>query len=64
MQAMEAVMLGIRLREGLDASRLDRDKLAQVIDDGLVQRLPGGQGWVALTERGRLLGDAVARSLL
>ncbi|MEP6597936.1 MAG: radical SAM family heme chaperone HemW [Actinomycetota bacterium] len=63
----EQVMLGVRLREGLSIGHLSdrsRTKLAQLHSWGLVER-PSGQGErVVLTQRGRLLADAVVRDLL
>ena len=76
-RAVEAVMLGVRLSDGLDLAVLDDPALglpaghgaralASLVDDGLVD--PGaeaaGAGRVVLTRRGRLLADAVVRALL
>ncbi len=36
--------------------------LAGVLEEGLVQPEPAGQGTVVLTRRGRLLADAVVRA--
>ncbi|GAB6903582.1 radical SAM family heme chaperone HemW [Kineosporia succinea] len=66
---LEEVLLRSRLREGLplkDAG-LHGDPsvlLAGVLEEGLVQPEPAGQGTVVLTRRGRLLADAVVRALL
>jgi oxygen-independent coproporphyrinogen-3 oxidase len=60
-QRVERVLLEVRLRDGLPPDLLDRDRADAVVADGLAtieaQRL-------VLTLRGRLLADAVVRSLL
>ncbi len=63
----ERVMLGVRLREGL--SMLDippsaHVRVPQLVGWGLVDPLAFDAGRVALTQRGRLLADAVVRELL
>lgn len=61
---LERVMLGVRLREGLDAGELaDRTPVAGLIADGLVDARAALAGRIVPTLRGRLLGDAVARRL-
>jgi oxygen-independent coproporphyrinogen-3 oxidase len=63
----ERVMLGVRLREGLDLHELprgSRDKLPQLVTWGLAEAAASRDGRVALTQRGRLLADAVVRDLL
>jgi oxygen-independent coproporphyrinogen-3 oxidase len=60
----EDVLLKIRLRQGLPVDRLDaaeRDRAEIAIGDGL---LVADGDRVVLTPRGRLLADAVVRSLL
>jgi oxygen-independent coproporphyrinogen-3 oxidase len=60
----EDVMLRIRLRQGLSLNLLDdaeQRRAAVAVDDGLLTR--DGQHLV-LTDRGRLLADAVVRMLL
>jgi putative oxygen-independent coproporphyrinogen III oxidase len=60
----ERVMLGVRLREGLPTSELTdaaRGALPQLASWGLVER---GAERVVLTQRGRLMADAVVRELL
>jgi putative oxygen-independent coproporphyrinogen III oxidase len=60
----EDVMLRLRLRRGLPREALDvaeRERAAVAVDDGLLQR--EGERLV-LTDRGRLLADAVVRTLL
>jgi putative oxygen-independent coproporphyrinogen III oxidase len=64
---VERVLLEIRLREGLPGDVLDEAGTAAV--HGLVTRglLDGGAadaGWAVLTQRGRLLADAVVRDLV
>jgi oxygen-independent coproporphyrinogen-3 oxidase len=57
-------MLQLRLRDGLPVAVLsdsERDRTATVIDDGLVV-LDADR--LILTDRGRLLADAVVRDLL
>jgi putative oxygen-independent coproporphyrinogen III oxidase len=61
---LEDVMLGIRLRSGLDVALLndsERDRAARAVTDGLLV-LCGER--LTLTDRGRLLADAVVRDLL
>jgi oxygen-independent coproporphyrinogen-3 oxidase len=64
---MEAVMLEVRLRDGLDLRRLSpdgRERAAESAGRGLLDRALLAQGRVVLTGRGRLLADAVIRDLL
>ena len=61
---VEEVMLGIRLRSGLAAAVLtdsERRRAQRCIDDGL---LTCADDRLTLTDRGRLLADAVVRDLL
>jgi oxygen-independent coproporphyrinogen-3 oxidase len=61
---IEAVMLGIRLRPGLGLGVLtesERRRAQQAVEDGL---LTSRGDRVVLTDRGRLLADAVVRGLL
>ncbi len=61
---VEAVLLGIRLRRGLAMEVLtdsERRRVPRLVDDGLLT--VEGQRLV-LTDRGRLLADAVVRDLL
>jgi putative oxygen-independent coproporphyrinogen III oxidase len=63
----ERVMLGVRMREGLQVDELpdaSRRVLPQLESWGLVDRAAAGAGRVVLTQRGRLLADAVVRELL
>ncbi|HET9875390.1 MAG TPA: radical SAM family heme chaperone HemW [Mycobacterium sp.] len=60
----EELMLGLRTRRGLPLAHLDaaeRERAATAIADGLVSS--DGE-FLVLTDRGRLLADAVVRSLL
>ncbi|KAA1431481.1 radical SAM family heme chaperone HemW [Mycolicibacter arupensis] len=60
----EEVMLALRMRDGLALTVLDadeRERAAIAVSDGLLEN--DGQRLV-LTDRGRLLADAVVRSLL
>ncbi|KUI07916.1 coproporphyrinogen III oxidase [Mycolicibacterium acapulense] len=61
---IEDVMLRVRLRDGLPASVLsapERERADVAVADGLLSRA-GGR--LVLTDRGRLLADAVVRDLL
>ncbi|MGL4305226.1 MAG: radical SAM family heme chaperone HemW [Mycobacteriaceae bacterium] len=61
---MEAVMLGVRLRSGLALSELsatEKIKAEQICSDGLAVFVDNN---FVLTNQGRLLADAVVRSLL
>ena len=63
----ERVMLGIRRREGLTIDELppsSQRAVPQLATWGLVQHEAIGAGRVVLTQRGRLLADAVVRELL
>ena len=66
-RSMEEVMLRVRMREGLALDRLDaaaRGEAAQMVGYGLLERAAYDAGTVSLTLRGRLLADAVIRSLV
>lgn len=66
-QYLEHVMLGIRIREGLDVSSLrpeGRNAVAGLIADGWVDGKAAIAGRVILTGQGRLMADAVTRRLL
>ncbi|HET7309794.1 MAG TPA: radical SAM family heme chaperone HemW [Mycobacteriales bacterium] len=63
----EDVMLRVRLRDGLVLSALTPDEQAaarQACDDGLLDRAEFDGGRTVLTLRGRLLADAVVRTIL
>ncbi|MEI6362537.1 MAG: radical SAM family heme chaperone HemW [Actinomycetes bacterium] len=65
-QSMERVMLGLRLAEGLDVAQLPPDAAAQVpdlVERGLLDGARARAGRLVLTDRGRLLADAVIRDL-
>lgn len=66
-QAMERVMLGVRMREGIgvhDLSARGREQARQMTGYGLLDADAFGSGRVVLTPRGRLLADAVIRDLV
>ena len=63
----EPVMLGVRLSDGFDLRSLPlpaRVKAAQMVECGLVDAEGFRDDRVVLTQRGRLLADAVVRDLL
>ncbi|MDQ0575167.1 radical SAM family heme chaperone HemW [Agromyces albus] len=63
----ERVLLGTRIREGIDLGSLrpeGRTAVAGLIADGLVDARTALSGGLVLTMRGRLLADAVVRRLL
>jgi oxygen-independent coproporphyrinogen-3 oxidase len=65
-RALERVLLGSRIREGLPLSELQeagRRGVAGLVADGLVDGVAAVRGRVVLTRRGRLLADAVVRTL-
>ena len=65
-RALETVMLGLRLREGLPLDRLSaagRQRAADAVVRGLLHPDAAEAGRAVLTDRGRLLADAVVRDL-
>lgn len=63
---LERVLLESRLSEGLaisDIPETNRDRVAGLIADGLIEGAAALRGRVRLTLRGRLLADAVVREL-
>jgi oxygen-independent coproporphyrinogen-3 oxidase len=63
----ERVMLGVRRREGLAVGSLpeaSREVLPQLVRWGLVDPARHGEGQLVLTQRGRLMADAVVKDLL
>src|SRR4051794_13485643 len=65
-RALEAIMLGLRLRDGLPLSALSdtgRRRAVAAVADGLLQPEAHAEGRAVLTDRGRLLADAVIRDL-
>jgi oxygen-independent coproporphyrinogen-3 oxidase len=65
-QALERVMLGLRLHDGLPLTALSavgRARAAESVVRGLLEPEPHGAGLAVLTDRGRLLADAVIRDL-
>jgi oxygen-independent coproporphyrinogen-3 oxidase len=65
-RALEAIMLGLRLRDGLPLDRLSptgRQRATGAVADGLLDAAAHAAGRAVLTDRGRLLADAVVRDL-
>lgn len=65
-QALEALMLGIRLREGIAVTELHpsrRDSAGEMAREGLLEYSALESGRLVLTARGRLLADAIVRKL-
>jgi len=58
---VESIMLGTRLREGLPLAKVEGPALEELAADGLVETRDAA---MVLTDRGRLLADAVVRRLL
>lgn len=64
---MERVMLGIRLRDGLELATLPaqmQQTAKEMVGYGLLDRIEHVAGRAVLTARGRLLADAVVRALV
>jgi oxygen-independent coproporphyrinogen-3 oxidase len=65
-RALETVMLGLRLREGLSLTALSdtgRRRAGDAVTRGLLEPAAYAVGRAVLTDRGRLLADAVVRDL-
>ena len=65
-RALEAVMLGLRLRAGLPLTALTdagRARAVAAVAGGLLEPAAHAAGRALLTDRGRLLADAVVRDL-
>jgi oxygen-independent coproporphyrinogen-3 oxidase len=65
-RALETVMLGLRLREGLPLTALSdiaRARAADAVARGLLEPAAHAAGRAVLTDRGRLLADALVRDL-
>jgi oxygen-independent coproporphyrinogen-3 oxidase len=65
-RALETIMLGLRLRDGLPLTALSptgRARAAAAVGSGLLDAGAHGSGRAVLTDRGRLLADAVVRDL-
>ncbi len=61
---LETVLLGSRIREGLPLELVpEREGVAALIADGLVEGASAVNGRLVLTRRGRLLADAVVRAI-
>jgi oxygen-independent coproporphyrinogen-3 oxidase len=66
-QRTERIMLGLRLSEGLPVAALGEgagEAVTAEVDAGLLDRVALSGGRLVLTDRGRLLADAVIRRLL
>jgi oxygen-independent coproporphyrinogen-3 oxidase len=66
-QLTERLMLEVRMRDGLDLATLPDSatrQAEQCVTWGLAERSPVSAGRLVLTQRGRLLADAVVRDLL
>src|SRR5207244_118108 len=59
-QRMEALLLGLRVSDGVPVGLLDPTRVAFLVSDGLAQRR---HGRVALTDRGMLLANEVILAL-
>jgi oxygen-independent coproporphyrinogen-3 oxidase len=65
-RALETIMLGLRLREGLPLTALSpigRTRAGDAVVQGLLEPGAHEAGRAVLTDRGRLLADAVIRDL-
>ena len=63
---LERVLLGVRVREGLEIAALDpsrRSAVAGLVARGLLDGVAAVRGRVVLTRQGRLLADSVVREL-
>jgi oxygen-independent coproporphyrinogen-3 oxidase len=63
-QHLEDVMLRVRLRDGIELARVDPAGAADALGRGLLEPAAYANGRLVLTLRGRLLADAVIRSLV
>lgn len=61
-QRLESVMLGVRLSEGFSVPEVPDERIARLLDEGLVENADGAR--LRLTRKGRMLADAVVRVLL
>ena len=61
-QRLESVMLGVRLSEGFSVPEVPDERIARLLDDGLVENADGAR--LRRTRKGRMLADAVVRVLL
>ncbi|NEK60301.1 coproporphyrinogen III oxidase [Geodermatophilus sabuli] len=65
-RALETIMLGLRLREGLALTTLSatgRARAADAVARGLLEPRAHARGRAVLTDRGRLLADGLVREL-
>jgi putative oxygen-independent coproporphyrinogen III oxidase len=66
-RAMERIMLAVRLREGIGTAELSAHGLIraqEAVGRQLIERPEWERGRIVLTQRGRLLADAVVRDLV
>ena len=61
---VERIMLNLRLRRGLTIASLPFDAAHQALDDGYLDGASFDSGQAVLTTAGRLMADAVIRSLI
>jgi len=61
---VERLMLGLRIRSGLAISSLPQNAVRQARDDGYLDSVSFDSGHAVLTTEGRLMADAVVRSLI
>lgn len=59
----EAIMLGVRVAEGIAVPDVEPHVVAGLISDGLIEPGEALRGRIVLTLRGRLLADTVIRAL-
>ena len=65
-QALERILLGLRVRDGIPSSWVDADKapvVAGFIGEGLIEGPAALRGQLVLTRAGRLVADYVVRQL-
>lgn len=65
-QALERILLGLRVRDGIPSSWVDADRapvVAGFIDEGLIEGPAALGGQLVLTRAGRLVADYVVRQL-
>jgi oxygen-independent coproporphyrinogen-3 oxidase len=63
-QHVEDVMLRVRLKDGIELTKVDAGAAKQALDDGLLEPAAFDSGRLVLTLRGRLLADAVIRDVI
>ncbi|MER7545820.1 radical SAM family heme chaperone HemW [Spirillospora sp. NPDC127506] len=60
---IERIMLELRLAQGCPTALLDDKAVRKAIEENLLEEAPYTEGRAVLTQRGRLLADAVVRDL-